>query len=67
MKHPEDYTALDVACPYCQVAVGTHCTTMNRTGYLALKGNRSHQARVGLAADIARAARARKTPSREAP
>jgi len=67
VKRDEDYVALDVACPYCGVAAGTHCTTMNRTGYLALKGNRSHQARVGLAADIARAARGRKTSSKEAP
>lgn len=53
----EDFTAIDVECPTCDVAPGVHCTDMTRSGYRALKHNRSHGSRVGLAADLARIAR----------
>ncbi len=57
-KTARDYVAIDVACPFCLVAVDVYC--IDRGGYRALKGKRSHQSRIGLAADIAKAARSKR-------
>jgi hypothetical protein len=43
----------DVACP----AAGTYCTSMDRAGYQALRGNQSRRASVVRVTDIARSVR----------